>query len=278
MLDDLYLRAHDCLMACDVAAKLAGVDALRRDLLDGRVAASGNAAAAVSIAAPGRPARPLLVDPRAVPQRRLGSAVGRAALIHAVVHIEFNAINLALDHAYRFREFPVEYAAGWIAVAAEEAHHFSLLRAHLRGLGFDYGDFPAHDGLWQMNFKTAHDPLARMALVPRTLEARGLDVTPAIQARLEAAGDSAAARLLDIILADEVGHVALGDRWFRWLCQARGLIPEIEFRRLLGEYHAPRTVLPLNRAARRLAGFGENELDSLEAGANFPPPPQGSGQ
>lgn len=259
-------------MACDVAAKLAGVNSLNLDLLAGHVAAADDSAAPVPIAAPGRPARPVLVMPREVPRRRLGSAEGRAALIHAVVHIEFNAINLALDHVYRFREFPAEYAAGWIAVAAEEAVHFTLLRDHLRGLGYDYGDFTAHDGLWQMTFKTAHDPLARMALVPRTLEARGLDVTPAIQGKLEAAGDSVAARLLDIILADEVGHVALGDRWFRWLCKARGLIPEVEFRRLLGAYAAPRTVLPLNRVARRLAGFGEDELDSLEAGAKFPLP------
>lgn len=273
MLNDLYLRTHACLMACDVAEKLAGVDSLNLDLLAGRLAAVADSPAPVPMAEPGRPPRPLLVSPREVPRRRLGTAEGRAALIHAVVHIEFNAINLALDHVYRFREFPMEFAVGWVAVAAEEAHHFTLLRDHLRGLGFDYGDFTAHDGLWQMSFKTAHDPLARMALVPRTLEARGLDVTPGIQARLEAAGDDAAARLLDIILADEVGHVALGDRWFRWLCQARGLIPEVEFRRLLLAYDAPRMASPMNRAARRLAGFGEEELDRLEAGApNLPTP------
>lgn len=266
MLDDLYLRAHGCLMACDVAEKLAGVKALDLDLRAGQVAAGGDSPPAVPIADPGRPARPQLVSPRDVPRRRLGTAEGRAALIHAVVHIEFNAINLALDHVYRFREFPLEFALGWIAVAAEEAHHFTLLRDHLRGLGYDYGDFTAHEGLWQMTFKTAHDPLARMALVPRTLEARGLDVTPGIQAKLEAAGDHAAARLLDVILADEVGHVALGDRWFRWLCQARGLVAEAEFLRLLVAYDAPRMVTPLNRAARRLAGFGEEELDALEAG------------
>ena len=259
-------------MACDVAAKLSATAALHHDLQQGLVVAAAEAEAPVVIENPGRPARPPLVSPREVPRRRLGTAMGRAALIHAVVHIEFNAINLALDHAYRFREFPAEYAAGWIAVAAEEAYHFTLLRDHLRQLGFDYGDFPAHDGLWQMNFKTAHDPLARMALVPRTLEARGLDVTPAIQVRLEAAGDGAAARLLDIILADEVKHVALGDRWFRWLCQARGLVAEVEFRRLLREYNAPRLVLPLNRAARLQAGFGAEELDSMEAGVKLAAP------
>lgn len=211
----------------------------------------------------GRPDRPALVPARELPRRSLATVEGRAALIHAVAHIEFSAINLALDHAWRFRGLPGEYHRDWLGVAAEECAHFALLRGHLRGMGYDYGAFPAHDGLWQMAVKTAGDPLARMALVPRLLEARGLDATPPIQRKLEKAGDAAAARLLDVILADEVGHVALGDRWFRHLCAGRNLDPEATYRRLIVEYEAPRPQAPMNEAARRAAGFSAEELRAL---------------
>ena len=166
----------------------------------------------------GRPARPVLVPPAQLPPRGTHTPEGRAALIHAIAHIEFNAINLALDHLVRFPLFPAEYIADWIKVAAEEAYHFGLVRDHLRTLGYEYGDFVGHDGLWQMTLNTAHDPLARMALVPRLLEARGLDATPPIQKKLQGIGDNKAVAILDIILRDEVGHVAIGDRWFRVLC------------------------------------------------------------
>ena len=201
---------------------------------------------------------------RQLTRRSPGTVQGRAALLHAIAHIEFTAINLALDHLCRFSGLPEAYYAEWLGVAVEEVRHFRLLRAHLRSYGGEYGDFPAHDGLWQMAEKTAGDALARMALVPRNFEARGLDATPAIRQKFAAAGDDAAARILDIVLADEVGHVAIGDRWFRYLCTLRGLPAEDTFRALLAEYGVPRPQGPLNLAARRAAGFSEAELAELQ--------------
>ncbi|XLM22000.1 ferritin-like domain-containing protein, partial [Chromobacterium piscinae] len=136
------------------------------------------------------------------------------ALLHAIAHIEFNAVNLALDAAWRFRDMPDGFVDDWLRVAAEEAGHFRLLQGRLAELGFSYGDFPAHDGLWTMCRKTDHDAMIRMALVPRVLEARGLDVTPGIQRRLAGIGDHASVAVLDIILRDEIGHVQIGNRWF----------------------------------------------------------------
>lgn len=211
----------------------------------------------------GIPAKPELVPPKQVLQRNPGSIEGRARLLHAIVHIEFSAINLALDHAARFRDMPRDYYADWIQVAAEEAYHFSILRERLNALGHDYGDFPAHAGLWEMAEKTADDLLARMALVPRLLEARGLDATPPIQKKLEQAGDATSARLLDIILRDEIGHVGLGDRWFRRLCGQRGLDAEITYRELLRRFKAPWPTTPMNTEARLQAGFSPDELAAL---------------
>ncbi len=214
---------------------------------------------------PGRPVRPQLVSPGALERRSLATAIGHAALIHAVAHIEFNAINLALDAVCRFPGLPADFYTDWLGVGVEEARHFSLLREHLRGLDSDYGEFPAHDGLWQMALKTAHDPMARMALVPRVLEARGLDASPGIIRRLRANGDRAGADIVEIILREEVGHVAIGTRWFNHLCAERGLAPEATFERLLREYDAPRPVLPLNVEARRQACFTPGELDLMTA-------------
>jgi len=221
------------------------------------------ASAPQAIGAPGRPSRPLLVSPRDLPRRGFHSADGRAALIHAVAHIEFNAINLAWDAVYRFRDLPRDYYDDWVRVADEEAHHYTLLRERLRGLGYAYGDFPAHNGLWEMAEETAHDVLVRMALVPRVLEARGLDVTPAMMERLRAVGDDETVALLEIILRDEIGHVAIGTRWFRHVCAERGLEPGETFRRLIGEYLKGRIKGPFHYAARLQAGFSEEELASL---------------
>ncbi len=218
---------------------------------------------AEAIAVPGRPPRLRLVHPREVPRRALGTAEGRAALIHAVAHIEFNAIDLALDAVYRFRGLPADYYGDWLRVAAEEAYHFGLMRARLRAHGMAYGDLPAHEGLWDAAVKTAHDPLVRMALVPRVLEARGLDVTPGMISRLAAAGDAETVGCLQIILRDEVGHVAVGSRWFRHLCAERGLAPEPTFVRLLREYRIA-VHPPFNTDARRRGGFSAEELASLE--------------
>lgn len=213
----------------------------------------------------GRPARPALVHPSRVPRRGLGSPEGRAALLHAVAHIEFNAINLALDAALRFRAMPARFHRDWLSVAHDEARHFRLLTERLAGLGTVYGDLPAHNGLWEMAEKTAHDPLVRMALVPRVLEARGLDVTPGMIERLRQAGDERSVKCLEIILEEEVRHVAIGSHWFRYLCDRRGMEPEATFRRLLGEYYADGLRGPFNREARREAGFTESELAGLES-------------
>jgi len=208
------------------------------------------------------------VHPAKVPRRSPFKPEGLAALLHAIAHIEFNAINLALDAAWRFDGMPRAFYLDWLRVAAEEAHHFSLLRAHLQTLGHDYGDFPAHDNLWQMCEKTRGDVVARMALVPRTLEARGLDATPQIQDKLRAVGTPAALRavdILDIILRDEIGHVAIGNHWYRWLCQRDGLDPVAHYGVLVERYLAPRLHPPFNDAARRRAGFTEEELAFLLA-------------
>ncbi|WP_416462877.1 ferritin-like domain-containing protein [Rubrivivax gelatinosus] len=215
---------------------------------------------------PGRPPRPRLVPPAQVPQRSPFTPEGRAALLHAIAHIEFNAINLALNACWRFAGLPEDFYRDWLRVAAEEARHFRLLAGHLATLGHGYGDFDAHDGLWTMAEKTAADPLARMALVPRTLEARGLDVTPAMQARLAKAGDARAVEILDLILAEEIGHVAIGNRWYRWLCARDGLDPLATDAQLAATHGAPRLRGPFNTEARRAAGFDDAELAALEAG------------
>lgn len=213
---------------------------------------------------PGRPERPRLVPVQQVPSRSPFSVEGRAALLHAICHIEFNAINLALDAVWRFPGLPERFYHDWLRVAAEEATHFQLLREHLRTLGHDYGDFDAHDGLWAMAERTAGDVVARMALVPRTLEARGLDATPPIQAKLRKAGDLAAVAILDIILRDEVGHVAIGNHWYRWACEREGLDALALYPTLAQRHEAPRLRPPLNLVARRAAGFTEAELDRLQ--------------
>lgn len=222
-------------------------------------------------ALPGRPVRPALIHPARVPRRSPATVAGRAALVHAICHIEFNAINLALDAAWRFDGLPRAFYLDWLRVASEEAHHFSLLRAHLqalehKGQRWDYGDFPAHDNLWSMCEKTAGDVTARMALVPRTLEARGLDATPQIQAKLRQVGTADALRLveiLDIVLRDEVGHVAIGNHWYRWLCEQHRFEPVAHYRELSRRHDAPRLHAPFNDAARKRAGFTDEELSEL---------------
>ena len=219
---------------------------------------------------PGSPARPLLRSHLDVPKRSPFVPEGLAALLHAVTHIEFNAINLALDAVWRFAGMPPAYYHDWARVAAEEATHFSLLRGVLGSMGYDYGAFAAHTGLWDMTHKTRGDVLARMALVPRTLEARGLDATPPMQAKLRKVGTAhalQAVEVLDIILRDEVGHVAIGNHWYRYLCDQRGLEPVATYAQLTADYDAPRIRGPLNLDARRRAGFDEAELAALLAGA-----------
>jgi uncharacterized ferritin-like protein (DUF455 family) len=185
-------------------------------------------------------------------------------LIHALAHIEFNAINLALDAVWRFAGMPKAYYEDWLRVAAEEAYHFELLNQHLQTQGFKYGDFPAHNSLWEMVSKTTDSILARMALVPRTMESRGLDALPPIQEKLAQANDHEAVKLLQIILNDEVGHVEIGNRWFNYMCQKDQLDPIKAYADLVEKYEAPKLRGPFNYQARKAAGFTEAELAALD--------------
>jgi len=259
----VYEAARRCLLLDSIDAKLQDTHDLTRAWRSGELHCDASIPAP-TLSDPGRPARPLLVDPRNLTRRSVHTAQGHAALIHAIAHIEFNAINLALDAVYRFRQMPRSYINDWLEVADEEATHFQLLREHLQSLGYDYGDFDAHNGLWEMAQRTAHDPLVRMALVPRVMEARGLDVTPGIIERLRSAGDDKAVEILNIILRDEVGHVETGTRWFHYLCDERGLPRQETFEHLFTQYTRGRVRLPLHRSARQQAGFTEAELSYLE--------------
>jgi len=258
---DMRELALQALALCGWAEKTAAVAAIPADAPldpDRRLSAPPQL--------PGRPDQPELVPPARLDRRSPGTPQGRAALLHALAHIEFNAINLALDAMWRFPGMPAAYYRDWLRVAREEAQHFELLRRHLQTLGYAYGDFPAHDGLWETASRTREDVLARLALVPRTLEARGLDASPAIRDKLARAGDAEGAAILDIILRDEIGHVAIGNHWFKWLCRERGLDPLAAYRDLAGRYGAARLKGPFNLAARRAAGFDEEELRALQSG------------
>ena len=265
---DLFSAARACLDAAMPDDKPALTLAMAEAFKRGELAIDAAIATPAPIRMPGRPAKPKLVHPRELPRRGFGSDEGRAAFIHAVAHIEFNAIDLAWDAVYRFRDMPRDYYADWVAVAHDEARHFSMLRTRLREFGHDYGDFDAHNGLWEMAEKTAHDGLARMALVPRVLEARGLDVTPAMIVKLRALGDDVTADILETILREEVAHVAAGSRWYRWHCERAGVEPRTRFRELLREYASGVLHKPFNTEARLQAGFDIEELESLLAAAN----------
>lgn len=262
---DLVATARDCLQECDPQRKCRLTAQALEAMRERRLSVSADASKSPVIDTPGRPPRPRLIAPRDLPQRGLGSTEGRAAFVHAIAHIEFNAINLAWDAVQRFRDMPDAFYSDWAGVAADEARHFTLLAGRLRELGHEYGDFDAHDGLWEMARKTAHDCLARMALVPRVLEARGLDVTPAMIARLRAGGDDATADVLEVILREEVGHVAIGSRWFAWCCERAGLVPQATFVALLREHGSGAVRGPFNRMARAAAGFGAEEMAALDA-------------
>jgi uncharacterized ferritin-like protein (DUF455 family) len=224
---------------------------------------------------PARPDRPALLAPGAMPKRRAGGAPdSRNALLHALAHIELNAIDLAWDIIARFAspELPRDFYDDWVGVAAEEAKHHALIADRLAALGAAYGDLPAHDGLWQAATATAQDLLARLAVVPLVLEARGLDVSPAMIDRLERAGDGASASVLRIIYADEIGHVATGLRWFEWLCTARALPPAATYQRLVRRHFKGALKPPFNRAGREAAGLEAAFYEPLAAGVNPPRP------
>lgn len=217
----------------------------------------------IAMPIPGRPVKPELVHPSQVARRKLTTREGRIALIHAVCHIEFNAINLALDAVYRFQNLPTEYYRDWLRVATEEARHFQLLSNRLTELDSEYGEFTAHNGLWEMAVKTQHSLVERMALVPRVLEARGLDVTPGMIERLQNAGDEGTVAILELILREEIGHVEIGTRWYRFACLQENFDPVDTFRALLKKYNVSAAKGPLHTAARKQAGFEDVELEAL---------------
>ena len=212
---------------------------------------------------PGRSAKPELVPHTQLKAKSMATPEGRAMLVHSIAHIELNAIDLALDVVWRFAGMPEAFYTDWVRIAQEEAKHFSLLRQHLLDLGFDYGDFPAHNTLWDMAERTQGDILARIGIVPRTMEARGLDASPGVKNKLVSVGDHKAGEILDIILEEEIGHVAAGNRWYRHLCAERGLDPVNTYAELIAQYDAPKLRPPFNMAARRLAGFEEAELAAM---------------
>ena len=212
---------------------------------------------------PGRPEKPILVPPLQVPRRKMDTVEGRASLLHSLAHIEFNAINLALDAIWRFAGMPTQYYADWLKVAKEEAYHFSLVENYMQSFGYRYGDFEAHNSLWEMVERTTDSIIARMALVPRTMEARGLDAVPMIRERFKQIKEPGAVQILDIILRDEIGHVAIGNHWFNYLCGQNNLSPIATYQDLAITYRAPKLKGPFNVEARRLAGFSPEEIELL---------------
>ncbi|WP_054773026.1 ferritin-like domain-containing protein [Methylogaea oryzae] len=262
-MSNIHALAERCLFQPAVEDKLAATRVAWSDQENGRLDLTSHGVVR-PIADAAFPERPLRVDPRQVPQRKLTTLEGRVALLHALAHIEFTAIQLAWDILYRFRDMPDQFRIDWLGVAEEEGRHFDMLRQRLRELGADYGDLPAHGGLWQVATDTQDDVLARLALVPRCMEARGLDVTPAMIEKLERVGDQASADHLKIILRDEVGHVTLGSRWFHWECRRRGVEPEDAYFGLLRRHLKGGLRGPFNREARLAAGFSERELSVLD--------------
>jgi uncharacterized ferritin-like protein (DUF455 family) len=262
-MESLFEHARDCVTARDPEEKVA----LTRQVAAGWRAGEFSLAAGASpelITVPGRPEKPELVHPTRLKRRKLSTPHGHAAFLHALAHIEFNAINLAWDAVYRFRGLPADFYSDWIHVAEEEALHYELLSRRLQETGHAYGDFPAHNGLWEMACKTADDVLLRMALVPRVLEARGLDVTPGMIERLQQAGDGRSAAILGRILEDEIGHVLAGSRWFGHICRERELDPVKTFANMLREHLPGHKIRVLNPSARQQAGFTAEELDMLD--------------
>ncbi|NOQ88075.1 MAG: DUF455 family protein [Gammaproteobacteria bacterium] len=260
--DNLFEQALHCLLIDNPEQKAVETSLLQKRWLDGELE-SGLTAGIKSLPVPGRPVRPVLVDPREVPRRNFSSLKGRLTLVHAIAHIEFNAINLALDAVYRFQDMPDRYYSDWCRVAAEEAKHFTMLSDYLASHGMTYGDLSAHNGLWEMAVKTDFDVLVRMALVPRVLEARGLDVTPGMIKKLQSTGDTRLIKILQIIFDEEIGHVKIGTYWYKSLCENRQLDAEETFLQLIEKYMQGAKFGPFETEARVEAGFSHEEMQAL---------------
>lgn len=259
---NLFEQALACLLLDNPKQKVEAALTLQKDWLAGKLELS-TLTDVIPLPVPGRPEKPELVDARDVPRRNFNSLKGRLTLVHAIAHIEFNAINLALDAVYRFQDMPEQYYTDWIRVAAEEAKHFTMLSDYLESHGMSYGDLPAHNGLWEMAVKTDFDVLVRMALVPRVLEARGLDVTPGMIKKLQSTGDTRLIGILQIIFDEEIGHVKIGTHWYKSLCEERQLEPEQTFLQLIDKYMQGAKFGPFETEARIEAGFSHEEMERL---------------
>jgi uncharacterized ferritin-like protein (DUF455 family) len=262
--DNLYHQAKSCFLLSDPDEKLAKtlelVEGWRSGGLEWREGEKPQ-----KLNQPGRLERPEIVKPRELNRRRTGKVEGRAAMIHAMAHIELTAVNLAWDNIYRYRDMPRAFYDDWVQTAGEESTHFFALRDCMRELGFDYGDFPVHNGLWEMALSTADDLMHRMAIVHRVLEARALDVVPKTIKKFAAMGDAKMVSTLTMIVNDEVGHVNAGTRWFHYRCEQEKLAADETFFSLVKHYlHGPLKG-PFNRELRLQAGFSENEIDQLQA-------------
>ena len=261
--DNIFTIAETCLHHTDISEKLKLTHHARELAMKNQL--SFNEAGSVqAITETKFPDKPLLLAPRDMPKRRINSSSGKAAFFHALAHIEFVAIYLAWDILYRFRGLPVEFYQDWLQVADEEAQHFSLIRNHLLEMGCDYGDLPAHSGLWEHAEDTAVGVLARLAIVPRCMEARGLDVTPQMIEKFKKQGDMQSVNLLTRVLEDEVGHVKIGSFWFKTLCQQQGFEHQQKYRELIEKFYNGKPKGPFNRELRIIAGFSNAEIDWLE--------------
>ena len=259
----VYALIYDCLMQPSAGIKQSMINDLHDELLQSQ-SINYSSVPIEAVTTPGRPERPQLVAPKGVKRRSFSSAEGRLVLMHSFAHIEFNAINLALDAAYRFQHMPHQFTLDWLKVAKEEAYHFSLINQYLIDHDKSYGDYPAHNGLWDMVKKTDHDVLHRMGLVPRVMEARGLDVTPNMIERFKKINDQKAVDILAIIYQDEIGHVKIGNKWFNYCCEQQNKAPNVVFKALIQQYFNGKLRGPFNWPARKQAGFSEQELQELE--------------
>ena len=260
--NSINAMAYKCLMLTSSLDKVEQTNFFRNQWLNGSLVIDHNLVIEDNCAA-GWPEKPELVEFNKLPKRTVGSTKGHVSMMHSFAHIEFNAINIAWDAVYRFSDMPDQYYDDWSRIAQEEAYHFTLINDYLRTLGYEYGSFAAHGGLWEMVEETRHDVLVRMALVPRVLEARGLDVTPDIIKKFSHHGHKEAADILSIIYRDEIGHVEVGSRWFNYLCKKRKLDAHQTFVDLIERYAIDKIRQPFNDDARKQAGFSEKEMEYL---------------
>ena len=261
-MENIFYLAFQCLTESDIDKKLSmsidTVEKIKSGVLEYKPYSLD-----IENVVPGRPDRPELIKPKDVARRNTHTDEGRAAMVHSFAHIEFNAINLVWDLICRFQDMPKEFYRDWAQVAGEETKHFKLLRNYLNEKGYDYGSFPAHDGLWTIAEQTKHDILLRLAVVPRIMEARGLDVTPDLIERFRKAKDDEMVSILELILEEEIGHVMFGTKWYRFVCQRMEKDPEEKFREIMDEYLPSSKTKKINKNARLQAGFSQTEINYL---------------